>query len=202
MPKVARADDFAPALTEAMQRFGITHPKSVAGFLAQVLHETGGFSRLEENLSYSAARLMLVWPKRFSSIDIAMKYQRNPQALANVVYANRMGNGDTASGEGFKYRGRGLIQLTGKDNYRACGNALGVDLLTNPDLLLQPKYAALSAAWYWSSRGLSAKKYQDDFDKVSDVVNIGRETAVIGDSVGYAERHVLYIKACELLKEA
>jgi putative chitinase len=108
---------------------------------------------LEENLNYSPERLTKVWPSRFPDLTIATKYGYNPQALANKVYAGRLGNNQES--DGWKYHGRGLIQLTGRENYERCGSSLGVDLIGNPDWLLDPKYAALSAGWYWNKHGLN-----------------------------------------------
>jgi len=130
-----KAEEWIDAINETFDRFDISTPERQACFLGQCAHESGGFTALKENLNYSAEGLTKVWPKRFPSLDVAQPYHRNPEKIANKVYADRMGNGNEASGEGFKYRGRGLIQLTGKDNYRACGEALGVDLLEDPDLV-------------------------------------------------------------------
>jgi putative chitinase len=106
-------------------------------------------------------------------LDVAQPYHRNPEKIANKVYADRMGNGNEASGEGFKYRGRGLIQLTGKDNYRACGEALGVDLLDNPDLVSSPQYAALSAGWFWDKNKLNQFADANDMTGLTKRINGG-----------------------------
>jgi putative chitinase len=116
-------------------------------FLREILHESGMLSRLEEGLNYSAERLMQVWPNRFPTLESAQPYARNGMVLANKVYGGRMGNVDP--GDGFKYRGRGLMMVTGRDNYRALGKIMGLDLERNPDLLAQPVYALLAAIAWW-----------------------------------------------------
>jgi putative chitinase len=143
------AETWLPAVQMACTEFEINTPLRISAFLAQCAHESGGFTRLVENLNYSAEALIRVWPKRFPSMEVAMRYHRQPEKIANSVYASRMGNGPEASGEGWKYRGRGLKQLTGKDNYQRCGQALALDLVGDPDLLLNPRPAARSAGWFW-----------------------------------------------------
>lgn len=130
--------------------------KELAKFIAQCGHESMHFNVLEENLNYSADRLMVIFPKYFRNRDVNM-YHRKPELIANVVYANRIGNGDITSGDGYKFRGRGIIQLTGRANYAACSQALFGDkevLLNNPDLVLEPNVAMKSAFWFWTSNGL------------------------------------------------
>jgi len=174
---------WAPVLSAAMQHYEINTPARIASFLAQTGHESGQFNRLVESLNYTTPqRLMKVWPKRFPSEAIAAPYVRNEERLANFVYANRLGNGDAASGDGYKYRGRGLIQVTGRSNYAACGKALGLDLLNDPGLLIEPRYAALSAAWFWSSRGLNALADDrtgdddlEDFTVITRTINGGTQ---------------------------
>lgn len=182
---------WAAALQPAMDRFQINTPSRVARFLAQTGYESGQFNLLNENMTYStAARLMAVWPKRFPTTASATPFVNNPQALANAVYANRMGNGNVASGDGWRFHGRGLIQLTGRSNYMACGKALGLDLVTNPDLLLAPPQAALSAAWFWESRGLNA--LADDHTGASDLEDFTQITRLInGGTVGLQARLAL-----------
>jgi putative chitinase len=152
-----QALDIDPKWEEPLQatfdKYDISNPKRQAAFLGQCAHESGNFKTLEENLHYSANALMRVWPSRFPDIDTANKFANNPEKIANKVYAGRMGN--TEDGEGWKYHGRGLIQLTGKDNYKNCSNSLGLDLLGSPEKLLEPQYAALSAGWFWSKHGLN-----------------------------------------------
>lgn len=182
---------WAPVLSAAMARYEIDSPDRIASFVAQIGHESGQFNRLVESLIYSTPqRLMRVWPKRFPSEAMAAPYVRNESRLANYVYANRLGNGDADSGDGFRFRGRGLIQITGRSNYAACGRALGLDLLNQPDLLVDPANAALSAAWFWNARGLNA--LADDRtgdDDLEDFAAITR--AINGGTQGLQERLAL-----------
>lgn len=182
---------WAQALTPAMERYDVNTPARMASFLAQTGHESAQFSRLEENLRYrSAKRLMQVWPKRFPSEKAAGPYVDNPEKLANCVYARRLGNGDASSGDGYRYRGRGILQITGRSNYAAVGQALGLELIENPDLLLQPEHAAMSAAWFWDSRGLNA--LADDRTDDDDLEDFTRITRLInGGTVGLRERLAL-----------
>lgn len=131
-----------------MEKFGINTPYRLAHFLGQSGHESGNFKLVNENLNYSGDRLMAVFPKYFKGKDTAA-YNRNPQKIANLIYGNRMGNGDEASGEGYKFHGRGYIQLTGKDNYKLFTAAVGEDCVANPDLVAT-KYPLASAAWFFS----------------------------------------------------
>ena len=142
-------------LKETFEKYNIDTPKRQAAFIGQCMHESGGFKLLSENLNYSAKALMATWPSRFPTEEMANQYARTPEKIANKVYGGRMGNADESSGEGWKYRGRGIKQLTGKENYQRCSDALGVDLVENPDLLLEPKYAALSAGWFWNKHNLN-----------------------------------------------
>lgn len=188
------------AVVEACVRFQINTPKRVAAFLAQTAHESGGYTMLEENLNYSADTMAVVWPNRFAEMGpdkkpikengknkpnkFALALHRKPEMIANVVYSNRMGNGTIESGEGWKYRGRGLKQLTGKDNYTRCGQSLGVDLVSQPELLLTPEYAALSAGWFWNSNRLSEFADSDDF--------VGMTKKINGGTIGLADREARY----------
>jgi putative chitinase len=165
-------------LVETFEKYDISTPKRQAYFIGQCMHESGGFKQLKENLNYSAKGLMATWPSRFPDADTAEKFERNPEKIANKVYAGRMGN--TEDGDGAKYIGRGLIQLTGKENYANCGSAIGVDLLANPDLLSTPKYAALSAGWFWNKKGLNAFADADDIDTITKRIN--------GGLIGLADR--------------
>lgn len=131
-----------------MQKFGITNKLCLSHFLAQCAHESGNFKALRENLNYSAEGLRNVFGKYFKTIEIAKTFARQPEKIANRVYANRMGNGDEASGEGFKFRGRGYIQLTGKNNYQAFSTFIGEDCIANPDLVAS-KYPLASAAFFF-----------------------------------------------------
>lgn len=181
------AEKFLPFIQGACKAYDITTPKRIAGFLSQIGHESGGLAMLEENLNYKAETLMRVWPKRFPTLEFAQQFARNPQKIANSVYANRMGNGDEASGEGWKYRGRGLKQLTGKDNYRAFSKAIGTDFVADPDLLLQPVNAALSAGWFWSANNLNILADNGDVPGMTKRIN--------GGTIGLEQRQALYAKA-------
>lgn len=183
---------WADALAPAFQKYEIETPDRIASFLAQTGYESGQYNRIEENLNYStAARLTKVWPKRFPDEASAMPYVNNPQGLANLVYANRMGNGDAQSNDGFRYRGRGIIQLTGRSNYDSAGDAMGVNLLETPELLSDPRWAALSAGWYWQSRGLN--ELADDRTHDDDLEDFARITQRInGGLVGLKDRFALF----------
>lgn len=195
---------YAPPLEAACSEFHIDAPAAVGAFLAQIVHESAHFTVLEESLSYSAQRLCAVWPKRFyltpngipdSAASLgrawAATYARNPQLLANFVYAKRNGNGDAASGDGWRYRGRGLAQLTGRDNYAKCEDSLKLPLVTIPDQLLQPLPAARSAAWFWSWNSMGKILQAGGIDAVSAKWN--------GGSVGLEERRTLAFTACKYL---
>ena len=189
LPNAGRqAGVFVPVLNTAMNRYAILGTRRVAAFIAQVGHESGQLTRLVENLNYSAEGLMKTWPSRFDLVR-ATAAARKPEQIANIVYADRMGN--TAPGDGWKYRGRGLIQTTGKTNYVACGDALGVGLINHPELLEQPQYAALSAAWYWSVNGLNTLADAGDLTKITRRINGGLN--------GQADRQALYDKALKVL---
>ena len=145
--------EWVDALNETFERFNINSPRQQAAFIGQCGHECGHFKILEENLNYRAETLMKLWPKRFPTLEVANQYAKNPKKIANMVYASRMGNRDESSGDGYRFRGRGCIQLTGHANYFHAGKALGVDFVMQPDLVATPKYAALTAGWFWSTHG-------------------------------------------------
>ncbi len=196
IPGTMRAAVFAGQLSLAMDEFGIVSAEQQARFLANVLHETGGLSTFEENLNYGADRLRVVWPKRFPSLASTIGYARNPVALANKVYADRMGNGDEKSGDGYRYRGAGMLQLTGKSNHQECAKYFGLPLDQVGDWLRTPTGAARSAAWFYTSKELH---HVDTFDHVCDYINIGRKTDRVGDSIGWADRLAMYERALQVL---
>lgn len=169
----ADAPDWYEPLRETCGLFEIDTAQRVACFVSQCAHESAGFVSLEENLNYSAERLLVVFPKYFKTAAIAAKYARKREAIASRVYADRMGNGPEESGDGWRYRGRGLIGITGKFMYRRCGEALGIDLLADPDLLTDKRWAALSAGWFWSDHGLNELADVDDFEKITKIINGG-----------------------------
>lgn len=180
---------YGSALEKAMVEFGITTRRSQAMFLSQVLHESAMLSAVIENLNYSELGLVKTFKKYFDR-NSAKRYARNPQKIANRVYANRMGNGSEDSGDGWRYRGRGLIQLTGKDNYVACGKDLKVDLIKNPDYLTTPEGAARSAGWFWRKNKLSFTAERGDI--------VGNTKIINGGTKGLEHRTQLYNKLLPL----
>jgi putative chitinase len=170
-------------IPDTAAKFGLNTPLRLAHFLAQCGHESGGFKVVNENLNYSAKGLMGIFKKYFPTEQLAESYQRQPQKIANKVYASRMGNGPETSGEGFKFRGRGFIQLTGKDNYTAFGKAINEDIPNNPDLVAT-KYPLLSAAWFFTKNGLHKMADQGATDQV--VTSITKR--VNGGTIGLIER--------------
>ena len=141
-------------LNETFAKYDISTPKRQACFIGQTLHESGNYKFTKENLNYSAKALMATWPSRFPTIDVATQYERQPEKIASKVYLGRMGN-ETPE-DAAKFIGRGLIQVTGREAYKHCGEALGVDLIATPQLLEEPRYAALSAGWFWNKKNLNA----------------------------------------------
>lgn len=159
-------------LAAACARFGIGTVPRVAAFLAQCMVESGRFVHVEENLYYSTPeRIRQIWPTRVPSLADAARLARNPQALANTVYAGRLGNGDAASGDGWRYRGRGLIQLTGRNGYADAGEALAQPYLQQPELVATPEHACLTAAWYWHTHKLNALADAGQIDAITKAVN-------------------------------
>ena len=179
---------FVPVLNTAMSRYQIVGAKRIAAFIAQVGHESGHLRRLVENLNYSADALRMTWPSRFD-VELATAAARKPEQIANIAYGNRMGN--TAPGDGWEYRGRGLIQITGKNNYRACGEALSLDLIAQPELLEKPQHACMSAAWYWATNGLNTLADSRKFEAITQRINGGQN--------GAADRQALYARALKVL---
>jgi putative chitinase len=170
-PRVAPAvaDALAGALETAMPQFGIVALLPRAHFMAQVCHESEGFTRFEENLRYiHASAIAATWPRLTGrALDLVGK----PEALANAAYSNRGGNGDEPGGDGWRYRGRGLIQLTFRHNYRRAGDALGDDLEGNPDQAAEPDMAALTALWFWHDTNCTTHAILDDVDAVTRAIN-------------------------------
>jgi len=158
-------------LEETFVKYDISTPVRQAAFIGQCAHESGNFKILQENLNYSSEGLMKTWPSRFPTKEIADQYARQPAKIAGKVYNGRLGN--TSEEEAAKYLGRGLIQLTGKENYDHCGLGIGVDFLSNPALLLDPRYAALSAGWFWNKKGLNALADANDAVTITKRINGG-----------------------------
>ena len=165
--------EWVDALNETFTRFNINSNNQKAMFIGQCSHECGNFRLLEENLNYRAETLMKLWPKRFPSLEFAKQYEKNPRKIANSVYANRMGNRDEASGDGYRFRGRGALQCTGHSTYFHAGKALGVDFVMQPDLVATPKYAALTAGWFWETHKLNPPADALDYTKVTKIINGG-----------------------------
>jgi len=181
LPRLADAAAWTAPLNQAISRFDIVSPERCAAFLAEIAHESSECSRLEEHLNYSATRLMTVWPNRFPTLDRALPFEHQAEKLAKFVYAKRLGNGDAPTGDGWRFRGRGLLQVTGRGNYHTIGAALGLPLDAEPERLAQPDGAALSAAYFWKSRGLNEladdrndDDDDEDFVTISVIINGGR----------------------------
>ena len=178
-------------LNATFAKYDISTPVRQAFFVGQCAHESNNFKVIEENLHYSAQALMRVWPSRFPDQATADQYANNPEKIANKVYAGRMGNGNEESGEGWAFHGRGLIQLTGKENYDRCGKALGIDLINEPNLLALPNYACLSAGWFWQKVGLNALADAQDTDTMTKRIN--------GGLLGLDDRKAKIAKAISVL---
>jgi putative chitinase len=176
-------DGVIAQIPETAAKFGINTPLRLAHFLAQCGHESGGFKAVTENLNYSKAALQTLFRKYFPTEGLAAQYERKPERIANLVYANRMSNGNEASGDGWKFRGRGYIQLTGRDNYTRFGKAIGEDVPSNPDIIAT-KYPLLSAAWFWSTNGLNGLADKGATD--ADVTAITKR--VNGGTIGLEDR--------------
>ena len=166
-------EQWVDALNETFARFDISTPARQASFIGQCGHECGNFKVLEENLNYRAETLMKLWKSRFPTIEIANEYARNPKKIANKVYSSRMGNRDESSGDGYRFRGRGCIQLTGHANYFHAGNACGEDFVMNPDLVATPKYAAMTAGWFWNTHKLNQYADIRDYTMMTKKINGG-----------------------------
>ena len=163
----------ALGLIRAMDFYKINTPLQQAAFLAQCAHESREFTATEENLNYSAEGLLRVFPKYFKSLEQATMYARNPRAIASYVYANRMGNGPESSGDGYRYRGRGYIQLTGHDNYMQFAAATATDALNQPSLVADTEGAALSAGWFWAKNSLNLLADKEDMIAITRRINGG-----------------------------
>jgi putative chitinase len=170
-------------LPDTIAKFELNTPLRLAHFLAQAGHESGGFRVLNENLNYSAKGLLGIFKKYFPTEAKAKTYERKPEKIANLVYGGRMGNGAEATGDGYKFRGRGYIQLTGKDNYTAFGKAIKEDIASTPDLIAT-KYPLLSAAWFFNKNGLHKLADQGATDAVVTLIT----KRVNGGTIGLADR--------------
>jgi len=177
-------------LIDMFARYNINTTQRQASFIGQCQHESNNFRTLEENLHYSADGLMRTWPSRFPSADVAQQYANNPEKIANKVYAGRMGN--TEEGDGWKYHGRGVIQLTGRENYERCGTAISADLINQPQLLVEPYYAVLSAGWFWNKLGLNDLADAQEYGQMTRRIN--------GGTLGLDDRIAKIQKAKEILE--
>lgn len=167
-------DYYYEALNQVLQKYNINTYLRICHFLAQIIHESGHFKYKSENLNYSAKGLRNTFPKYFPTDDIANQYARKPEKIANRVYANRMGNGPESSGDGWKRRGRGLIQLTGTNNYKAFSNDTGIDVMSNPDLILvDPIICVMTACWFWNKNNLNILADKDDIKTITKKINGG-----------------------------
>ena len=189
-PKISQIDEYVASFNMWAVHFGVTDPKRVAAYLAQTFHESACLAATEENLNYSAEGLLKTFPRYFKTRSAAEGYARTPQKIANRVYANRMGNGNEASGDGWRYRGRGYIQLTGKTNYQLFmrGDWCEKDVVKNPDLVAGFYYNQLASLWFWESRGLNHMADLDNMEAITRKIN--------GGTNGQANRMLLYRRFC------
>jgi putative chitinase len=191
LPSIPYLDEWYDALSKVLPEYDITTPQRVAAFIAQCAHESGGFKALKENLNYQAASLCRVWPRLFPTIEIANQYAHKPEMIANRAYGNRMGNGDEASGDGYRYCGRGLIQLTGKDNYTAFAESIETPIEELPEYLSTFEGAVQSAAYFWSENNLN--QYADSGDILTMTKRIN------GGTIGLEDRKKHYAHALHVL---
>lgn len=173
IPKNLYIDQWCDALNKILPDYSIDTPERVAAFLAQCGHESGGFTFLKENLNYRAESLVRTWPRHFPTMDIATQYARQPERIANRAYANRMGNSDESSGDGWRYAGKGLIQLTGRNNYAAFANSIGMPLEEVPAYLETFDGAVQSACWFWDTNRLNQFADSGDIDTMTRRINGG-----------------------------
>lgn len=190
MVKNPHIEHWHEALEQLLPEYDINTPLRVAHFIAQCAHESGNFVFIKENLNYRAESLMKTWPRLFPTIEIARQYEKQPERIANRAYGNRMGNGDEASGDGWRYCGRGLIQLTGKDNYTFFAGSLGISVEEAAEYLATFEGAAQSACWYWEQNNLNR------FADANDVKGLTR--AINGGYLGLEDRqrhtaHALHV---------
>ena len=186
-----RLDEFVASFNQYAIPFGIDTPKRVVMYLAEVFHETGYLKSTEENMNYSAQRLMQVFPRYFKSMEQALSYAHEPERIANRVYGGRMGNGNEASGDGWKYRGRGFIGLTGRETYQRYADSewcVG-DVMSSPDMIAKFPENQKSAMWFWQTHNLNECADRCDIDKCSRIIN--------GGTIGLANRKFLYRRFCK-----
>jgi len=183
-------DSWYEALSSVLPTYEIDSPQRVSAFIAQCTHESGGFKRLKENLNYKAESLVRVFPKYFPSLDLAKQYAHDQEKIANRVYGGRMGNGDESSGDGFRYCGRGLIQLTGRNNYTKFSESIGMAVEEVPSLLETFEGAVKSACWFWKTNNLN--QYAD----AGDILTMTKR--INGGTIGLEDRIKHYNHALEI----
>jgi len=191
IPGNLHIDYWYDAICQALPDYDITSPQRIAAFIAQCAHESGGFRFLKENLNYQAASLMRVWPRYFPTMDIAAEYAHNEEKIANRAYANRMGNGNEESGDGARYCGRGLIQITGKDNYQQFADSIQTPVEQIPDYMSTFEGAVQSACWFWESHNLN------DLADAGDILTMTKR--INGGTLGLEERTKNYQKFLSIL---
>ena len=189
LPGNPYVEHWTDALNKILPDYDITTPQRVAAFLAQTAHESGGYSALHENLNYKAESLCKVWPSHFNE-SIANDYAHNPEKIANRAYAGRMGNGDEASGDGWNFCGRGLLQVTGRVNYQAFADSVGMDINNVPAFLQTFEGAVQSACWFWENNNLNAYADSGDFVTMTKKIN--------GGTLGLDDRQHRYLQAMQV----
>ena len=193
-----KALELSKKYNKLLTKYNINTNLRLSHFFAQLCHESG-LKPISENLNYSEKGLLITFKKYFNNIT-AKEYARKPEKIANKVYANREGNGNEQSGDGWKYRGRGFIQITLKNNYINLSKDTDIDYVNNPDLLLNEADSMIAALWYWDKIKANEFADKDDLDKISDRINIGRDTIKIGDSNGYSDRYKHLLKLKKVFK--
>jgi putative chitinase len=195
LAKNREIDQWFPVVYAQLEHFEINTVQRAAAFLAQCSHESMDFTVTHENLNYQAQGLMRVFPHYFPDEATASQYAHNPEAIANRIYGNRMGNRDEASGDGYRFRGRGIVQLTGHDNYLACSKAVFGDgrLLDSPDWLESKEGCVVGACWFWNAHGLNAWADADDIKEITHRIN--------GGYIGLEERTQKYNAFCDILAD-
>lgn len=187
--------NYIEGINQCEELFKINTALRIAHFLSQMIHESGNFKFKEENLNYSADGLMKTFPKYFSDVNVAKKYSHQPDKIANYVYANRMGNGNSNSGDGWKYRGGGFGMITGRDNYTSLSNDTGIDFVNNPELIHNDDNAVLSFGWFWNKRNLNKIADLGDDEETITKVSI----KVNGGKIGLQDRIAIFNRIYPLL---
>jgi putative chitinase len=191
LQKLGIGAEWVEPLNIAFKNFNIDTTEEQACFIGQFSYESNHFKSLEENLNYRPETLMQLWPKRFPTMDEAMKYAHKPELIANHIYSNRMGNRDEASGDGWRFRGSAICQLTGHDNFYHAGKALGIDLVANPDWARTPKWAAPIGGWFWATHGCNELAQAKNYRELTKRIN--------GGYFGAEQREVIMHQAEQVL---